>query len=116
MDRLHAQRWAISMFRCCQASFFLCTSTWRVCQEYPPSGDAISGMMPTVQHRTHGGAGLVWRAQAEMDVDGGEGGPGAPLRADSVAVLLGQALQAQDRALLEKCATPSSSHACARAS
>ena len=37
-------------------------------------------------------------------MDGGEGGGGGPLRADSVAVLLGQALQAQDRALLEKCA------------
>ncbi len=42
-----------------------------------------------------------------MDVDGGAGALQAgPLKADSVAVLLGQALQAQDKALLEKCASP----------
>jgi hypothetical protein len=41
-----------------------------------------------------------------MDVDGAAGALQAgPLKADSVAVLLGQALQAQDKALLEKCAS-----------
>ncbi|CAL8463784.1 g3318 [Coccomyxa elongata] len=42
--------------------------------------------------------------QDQMDVDGAAGSAAAgPLKADSVAVLLGQALQAQDKALLEKC-------------
>ena len=43
--------------------------------------------------------------QAEMEVDEEEQGKQMKeaLRADSVAVLLGQALQAQDRALLERC-------------
>ncbi|KAK9919005.1 hypothetical protein WJX75_008642 [Coccomyxa subellipsoidea] len=42
--------------------------------------------------------------QERMDVDGAAGALQAgPLKADSVAVLLGQALQAQDKALLEKC-------------
>ena len=46
-----------------------------------------------------------------MDALAGGGDADAPLRADSVAVLLGQALQAQDRALLEKCAaTPAPLH------
>lgn len=44
-----------------------------------------------------------------MEADAAAGGEdaGGQLRADSVAVLLGQALQAQDRALLEKCAAHS---------
>lgn len=46
---------------------------------------------------------LIW-VQDQMDVDGAAGSAAAgPLKADSVAVLLGQALQAQDKALLEKC-------------
>ena len=47
--------------------------------------------------------------QAEMEVDEEEQGAlmKDALRADSVAVLLGQALQAQDRALLERCSPPS---------
>lgn len=38
-----------------------------------------------------------------MDVDSA-GVDSGPLKADSVSVLLSQALQAQDKALLEKCA------------
>lgn len=45
-------------------------------------------------------------SQERMDVDGAARALQAgPLKADSVAVLLGQALQAQDKALLEKCAS-----------
>ena len=48
----------------------------------------------------------VIRVQEQMDLDGAAGSAAAgPLKADSVAVLLGQALQAQDKALLEKCGT-----------
>ncbi|EIE18810.1 NUC189-domain-containing protein [Coccomyxa subellipsoidea C-169] len=72
-----------------------------VVSELPAENGPVSDG-PTLGQRLEA---LQVRSQQErMDVDGGAGALQAgPLKADSVAVLLGQALQAQDKALLEKC-------------